>query len=125
MAVNAPRDWHRIRDRLFSIFYNFITRSGTAGIVCLTGLTSITSYFLTGSINDGILSAIVIYTLIVFIKVFYFYDLPKGWSYTQWRNWLRQGGSNDVISRHRKQIVIGLCVLIIMGFLNGLIKPNS
>lgn len=122
MTARPPRDWLRIRDRYFGILYNFIITK--SGVVCLMGLAGLSSYLLSGNVESGIVGGIVVFTIIVFIKVLYFHDVPKGWTYYQWRHWL-QFSNRDFISRNRRWIMIGIGVLVIVGLIRIIAFPDS
>ncbi len=109
-TIPKPRDYGKIRDRAFSVFFHFTSSKawvflsmGFAYEVMYTfGIRGQQEMLKFGSV--WVILVIALYVIPKFVKMQYFRDIPKGWSYSAYRAWLKIENSSFVIDGRRSML---------------------
>jgi hypothetical protein len=148
LAVRPPRDWSRIKDRIVGFMLglnSFNTIEMRKDGVRLVPSVTFVWFFFCMFLSYGVFAVLgvkdysqmekysswwIILTIlfflmpqIVFRGILHYEDIPRGWGYHQWKFWLKHS-KEDVISRNRRWVLLGIAVLILIGLIHMAVSKD-
>lgn len=132
-------DWERVRDRIFTIFFRFAL--GWVGILLsmllVGGIFSVLKIDMVKYGQYWIGFTILLIVVLMTLRLIFFRDIPKGWTYSEYKEWKKAEGKTeggfwqDGFNRKFWLGIFGICgMLVTLGILLnnsffGLLVPQA